>query len=272
MYSRDEVCNVILNFYRHMIRHPYVEDDALAIPPPEGWSHSTIPTGKDTTVIDLLHHLPYLRRSNPSSGYLLIHPATIPICYLDDDDTQYQEQICPLPAHCVYLARRADYLGRDLIIDTSNGAVTEFALDNYRISQSEYEALPEAEKWRAHPTVPLPELLGRWIRMYESLEWMSVPNPIGQPETGRFYHREDEEVYRDVNYEGGSELDREQGRAMRFYGEHVKNIYRVYVHHGWPGRFDKERCRDELLQVEKAKDVEQRRIMDEMNPDAELFD
>ncbi|KAI0976970.1 hypothetical protein F4678DRAFT_130148 [Xylaria arbuscula] len=272
MYSREDICSVILNFYRHIIRHPYLDDDALIVPPPQGWSHITTSAGKDATAIDLIHHLPYLRRSNLSSGHLLIYPGTIPICYLDDDDTQYQEQIYHLPVHCVYLARRADYLGRDLILDTSNGTVTEFALDNFSISQDEYEALPKVERWHVHPTVPLPELLGNWIRMYESLEWMSVPNPIGQPETGRFYRRDDEAVYRDVDYEGGSELDREQGRAMRWYAEHAKNIYDVYIRHGWPDHFDKGRCRGELLRLEKAKDVEERRIMDENNPDAELFD
>ncbi|KAI0432397.1 hypothetical protein F5Y09DRAFT_149316 [Xylaria sp. FL1042] len=271
MYSRDEICSEILKFYRHIIRHPYLDDDALTIPPAEGWSTINNTAGKGATVVDLLRHLPYLRPSSPWSGKLLIYPGTIPICYRDDE-TSYKEQMYPLPAHCVYLARRADYLGSDLILDTSNGAVTEFSLDNALIPEDEYERLPEAEKWRAHPTVPLAELLGKWTLMYEELDWMVVPNPIGQPETGRFYRRPDDTDFNGVDYEGGSELDRAQRDTRKRQQRHAANVYDAYIRHGWPDCFDKERCRAELLVLEKAKDAEDRRIMDENNPDAASFE
>lgn len=45
----------------------------------------------------------------------------------------------------------------------------------------------------------------------------------------------------------------------------------MYLRHGWPDYFDKERCRSELLQLEKRKDVDDRRLMDEVNLDAALF-
>ncbi|KAI0798291.1 hypothetical protein GGR55DRAFT_684788 [Xylaria sp. FL0064] len=271
MYSRAEICSEILEFYSHIIRHPYLDDDALIIPPAEGWSTIYNTAGKDATVVDLLRHLPYLHRSSPSTGQLLIYPGTIPICHRDSE-APYQEQMYPLPAHCVYLARRADYLGRDLILDTSNGTVTEFSYDNPLLPEDEYEMLPEAERWRAHPTVPIPELLCKWTRMYEELDWMVVPNPIGQPETGRFYKRPDDADFNNVDYEGGSELDMAQGEARRRKQEHAAKVYDAYIRHGWPNRFDKERCRAELLVLEKAKDAEDRRIMDENNPDAALFE
>ncbi|KAI1748615.1 hypothetical protein F4782DRAFT_516771 [Xylaria castorea] len=271
MYSRDEIYNKILRFYRQIIRHPYLDDDTLIIPPPQGWSSINNTAGKDETVVDLLRHLPYLRPNNPLSGHLLIYPGTIPICYLDGEG-QYQEDIYPLPAPCVYLARRADYLGRDLILDTSNGAVTEFSSDNITIPYDEYEMLPGAERWRAHRTLPLAELLDEWTRMYEGLEWMVVPNTIARPEMGRFYSRSDDTSLDDVNFEGGSELDREQGNAIRREREHAAKVYDMYIRHGWPDRFDKERCRVELLELERAKDSEERQLMDEMNPDAGLFD
>ncbi|KAH8160822.1 hypothetical protein CIB48_g7424 [Xylaria polymorpha] len=221
--------------------------------------------------MDLLVHLPYLRPNNPSSGKLLIYPGTVPVCY-PDGDGQYPEELYPLPAHCVYLARRADYLGRDLILDTSNGAVTEFSSGNLSVPYDEYEALPEAEKWRAHRTLPLAELLGTWTRMYEELTWMIVPNPIAQPEIGRFYNRSDDTGHDDVNYEGGSELDREQRDAIRRDREHAAKVYDAYIRHGWPDVFDKQRCRVELLELEREKDAEDSRRMDEGNPDAALFD
>lgn len=220
MYSRDEICHAVLKFYHQILRHPYLDDDILIIPPPQGWSSINTTAGKDETVVDLLRHLPYLSRSSPSSGQLLIYPGTIPICYQGREE-QHREQEYPLPAHCVYLARREDYLGRDLILDTSNGAVTEFASDNTSVPYDEYEALPEAEKWRAHRTVPLTELLDAWIRMYEKLGLVVAPNPIGQPVAGRFYSRPDDTTHGDVDYEGGSELDREQGNTVRREREHA---------------------------------------------------
>ncbi|KAI8946202.1 hypothetical protein F4801DRAFT_77634 [Xylaria longipes] len=271
MYSRDEICNAVLKFYRQILRHPYLDDDTLTIPPPQGWSSINNTAGKDETVIDLLRHLPYLSRNSPSSGQLLIYPGTIPICYQGREE-QHREQEYPLPPHCVYLARREDYLGRDLILDTSNGAVTEFASDNTSVPYDEYEALPDAEKWRVHRTVPLTELLDVWTRMYEELRCMVAPNPIGQPVTGRFYSRSDDTTHGDVDYEGGSELDREQGNTMRREREHAAKVYNAYIRHGWPDHFDKERCRIELLDLERAKDAEEKRLMDENNPDAALFD
>ncbi|KAI0869833.1 hypothetical protein GGS24DRAFT_137694 [Hypoxylon argillaceum] len=276
MYSRDEICSKIQQFYRQIIRLPYLNDDdgTLIIPPPEGWSSINTTAGKTEIAVDLLRHLPYLR-PNPTNpfpaGHLLIYPGTVQICYLDSD-SEYQEDLYPLPAHCVYLARRADYLGRDLILDTRSGAVTEFASDNITVPYDAYEKLPEAERWRAHRTLPLVELLDGWIRMYEELEWMVVPNPIARPELGRFYHRAENPGLDDVDFEGGIELYREQGKVIREQREHAARVYEVYIRHGWPGCFDKERCRAELLELERAKDALERRLMDEMNPDAELFD
>ncbi|KAI1741598.1 hypothetical protein F4680DRAFT_415955 [Xylaria scruposa] len=221
MYSRDEICNSVLRFYRQILRHPYLDDDdILIIPPPEGWRSVNKTAGKDETVVDLLRHLPYLHPKNPLPGYLLIFPGTVPICYLDSEGWS-QEDMYPLPAHCVYLARRADYLGRDLILDTSNGAVTEFASGNITSSYDEYELLPEVERWHAHRTLPLAELLDEWSRMYEELVWMFVPNPIARPDMVRFYNRSDNPGLDDVDFEGGSELDRELGKTIKREREHA---------------------------------------------------
>lgn len=220
MYSRDEICDAVSKFYHQILCHPYLDDNALIIPPPQGWSSINNAAGKDETVIDLLRHLPYLSRNSSSSGQLLIYPGVISICY-QGREQQHREPEYPLPAHCIYLARREDYLGRDLILDTRNGAVTEFASDTVLVPYDEYEALPEAEKWHAHRTVPLTELLDAWTRKYDELGFVVVPNPIGQPVTGKFYNRSDDTSYGNVDYEGGNELDREQGNTIRREREHV---------------------------------------------------
>ncbi|KAI1501197.1 hypothetical protein F5X99DRAFT_211344 [Biscogniauxia marginata] len=138
MYSRSETVNAVLRFYREIIRHPYLNNSTLIIPPPNGWNSINIQGGNET-VLDLLRHLSYLRPESPSEQ-LLVHWETIPVCYADNPNTQ---EIHPLPAHCVYLTHSVD---RE-------------------------------------------ELLDSWTRRYAKLVWMSVPNPIGVPMTGRFYSR-----------------------------------------------------------------------------------
>ncbi|KIN06920.1 hypothetical protein OIDMADRAFT_46837 [Oidiodendron maius Zn] len=98
MYSRDEIINAILRFYQTIIRHPYLNNSTLVVPPVNGWTSINI--GKNRTVLDLLCYLPYLRLENPSEE-LIIHWETIPICYLDKQDKRL---LYPLPAHCIYLA------------------------------------------------------------------------------------------------------------------------------------------------------------------------
>lgn len=138
---------------------------------------------------------------------------------------------------------------------------------------------------------------------------MLVPSPIGQPATGRFYSRaelkaEEEELMRQGNFQAWetrhdpgsdineSELDREQRKARERERKHaavgfslrlsrvdsakadliLKDVYNMYLRHGWPDSFDKERCRAEVMELEKSKDEDERRRMEEANPDAALFD
>ncbi|KAI1141795.1 hypothetical protein F5Y05DRAFT_273875 [Hypoxylon sp. FL0543] len=289
MYSRDETVNAVLRFYQEVIRHPYLNDDALIVPPPNGRNSINI-QGKNETVLDLLRHLPYLR---PESQYerVLIHWETAPVCYADNQNNQ---EIYSLPDHCIYLTHSVDREGTSLILDTNEGTITEYTHtgSHITVSDEEYEALPDAEKWRAHRTSPITELLDSWTRRYEKLVWMLVPDPIGQPATGRFYNRaetdaEELELLREGQlkpwchrddtrppHDGGdeSELDKEQPEARRRQRKHVADVFNTYIRHGWPDNFDKERCRVELLKLEKMKWAEDRRLMDEANPDAALFD
>ncbi|KAI1101395.1 hypothetical protein F4804DRAFT_11893 [Jackrogersella minutella] len=292
MYSQDETISAVLRFYQEVIRHPYLNDDALIIPSPSGWDSINI-QGKTETVLELLRHLPYLR-AEKRFDELIIHWETVPICYPHHQD--YHE-IYPLPAHCVYLAHSFDREGPSLILDTNEGTLTEFYRtgSHITINDEDYEALPEPDKWKAHRTSPITEFLDTWARRYEKLVWMLAPNPSGRPMTGRFYSRakssaEEEELGRqgqlepwplpedihpddddDAN-ENENELDREQREERIRHRRHVADVYNIYLRYGWPNHFDKERCRVELLELEKMRDAYDKRRMDEANPDAELFD
>lgn len=57
------------------------------------------------------------------------------------------------------------YSARRLILDISAGTITEFSHTGWShlitIPHNEYEALLEADKWKAHPTLPTAELAER---------------------------------------------------------------------------------------------------------------
>lgn len=71
-YSRDEVVREVTSFYEFLVSL-YLPPDALKYPPPEGWpgiTHERIAfQGKDETVVDLLKHLPYIRRDRALEPY-----------------------------------------------------------------------------------------------------------------------------------------------------------------------------------------------------------
>jgi hypothetical protein len=135
MYSRDETVKAITAFYQHLIKHPYLPESALLIPPPSGWDtiddKALRTIGKTDTVIDLLRHLPYLCGKN--DGWT-INYETVPVDFTIES-TALIETIpeFPIPGHCVYIT---DGLGREgyrLIIDTEKGVLPDLpALEPHR--------------------------------------------------------------------------------------------------------------------------------------------
>jgi hypothetical protein len=234
MYSRDEAVAAVLKLYQEILRHPYLDNSALIVPPPIGWDNIAI-EGKNETVVDLLRHLPYLR---PETDFeqLIIEYETIPICYPGNET---DEGIYPLPAYCVYLTESLDDLGTSLILDTNEGTITEFThSDSYlTLPWDEYDVMPDAEKWKGHYTAPITEFLDAWTRRYKNLVWMLVPNPRRQPTTGRFYSRADSKPQEEKLLEQGpsepwyqndtsshedeSDLDREQREELERRHRHV---------------------------------------------------
>ncbi|KAI8959163.1 hypothetical protein F5Y11DRAFT_362083 [Daldinia sp. FL1419] len=286
MYVRDEIINAILRLYQQVIRHPYLDEISLLVPPLGGWSLISV-QGKTETVLDLLRHLPYLC-SRKQYDRLLINWETVPICYIHDEG---HHEAYSLPVHCVYLARGVDREGTSLILDTEQATITEYCHTGtyITVSKEEYEALSEADKWKAHRTSPIAEFFDAWTRRYEKLVWMLTPNPIGQPTTGRFYSRaetsaeedrllqEDQlKLWRfrdDINPpDSANALDKARYEARIDMRRHVEDVYNTYLRYGWPRHFDKDGCRSQLLRLEKTKDAEDRRKMDDINPDAHLFD
>jgi hypothetical protein len=123
MYSRDETVKAILALYQQLIKHPYLDESALLIPPPSGWTTidetALRAIGKTDTVIDLLRHLPYL--SGKDDGYT-INYETVPIDFtIDSTGLINTIPEYPLPGHCIYITDGIGREGYRLIIDTEKG-------------------------------------------------------------------------------------------------------------------------------------------------------
>jgi hypothetical protein len=113
------------------------------------------------------------------------------------------------------------------------GTITAYSISGYHITMDKisYKELATPEKWTAHFTAPVAEFFDAWIRKFETLVWMLVPDP--RSTEGRFYSRADREREEDelcerglvdwnpnteIEYTGDDMMDDEvnrQGRRLR---------------------------------------------------------
>jgi hypothetical protein len=126
MSSCSEILDAVLAFYQQVIRHPYLDDAALKIPPTYGWDSMGLAdlrnSGKSEVVIELLRHLPYLE-SIGQYERLLVQYETVPIDWTQRSYVA-MEQVNPLPSHCVYLTEGVDREGYSLILNVEEGVYT----------------------------------------------------------------------------------------------------------------------------------------------------
>lgn len=121
MYSQHGTVEAILAFYQQLIKHPYLDESALKIPPASGWdtvdAEALRALGKTDAVIDLLRHLPYL--DGRGDGYLIAY-ETIPVDFTRTS-TAMTEEVYPIPGHCIYLTEGLGREGYRLILHTERG-------------------------------------------------------------------------------------------------------------------------------------------------------
>lgn len=130
-YSPGEVIAAIQDFYELLIKLPYIEPNALVLPPTEGWSgvnaQQLRDRGKTEEVIDLLRHLPYLRAPAPGKRWM-IGPDTIVITYCDGEVyDEINDSLQPVPGHCIWLTDYESRDGTSLLFDTHTGAYMSLA-------------------------------------------------------------------------------------------------------------------------------------------------
>ncbi|KAI1456395.1 hypothetical protein F4805DRAFT_432705 [Annulohypoxylon moriforme] len=182
-YSRAEIITSIHRFYSAAIKPPYIDIDALVLPPEDGWSgvreDELRKRGKTDEVIALLRHLPYLRNPSCKEKWML-SPDTLEIAYCDGDVyDELMDELQPTPPHCIWLTKHDSRDGVDLLLDTHTGTITEWSMLTRRlmIPYEEYEKLEKEDKWMGHPTFPAKDFFQLWQARWEKLVWLPISNP-----------------------------------------------------------------------------------------------
>lgn len=90
-FDRDTTVQCLKRHYDLLVRLAYLPAAVVQNPPPEGWSDDQLAVdilralGRSETVIDLLRHLPYLRRDVHDERWE-VYPETRSISYLTGVD------------------------------------------------------------------------------------------------------------------------------------------------------------------------------------------
>lgn len=127
--TRDKLKSGLTQFYTLLTKAPYIDSSSVLHPPPGQKWHNICEEelhkrGKNAEIIEILHHLPYLKYSDSEhTERCMIGPHSHAITYCEGDI--YSEEldvIQPTPAHCIWLASPAESEdGIGLILDIKNG-------------------------------------------------------------------------------------------------------------------------------------------------------
>ncbi|KAJ8132151.1 hypothetical protein O1611_g1473 [Lasiodiplodia mahajangana] len=222
-----KIIAAIHEFYCTIVRLPYIDADALVLPPLGGWSGVNADElrkrGKTEEVIQLLRYLPYLRNPSQYRKWML-SPDTLTISYCDGEMYgALMDELQPTPAHCIWLTAHDSRDGIDLLFDTHTGTSTIFSLQGRRAvyTCAEYEQMEKADRWMCYPTMPVADFFKLWQARWEKLVWIPVYNPRGGPATATWWYRaipgSDEEEYilvSDEEYEATDDEDDTSGSSI----------------------------------------------------------
>ncbi|KAI1383414.1 uncharacterized protein F4822DRAFT_440513 [Hypoxylon trugodes] len=182
-YPRNEMIAAVHEFYAAIIKPPYIDPNALILPPAGGWlgvnEDELRKRGKTDEVIDLLRHLPYL-----VTGELETHGCCRPIpvrlrtamvsCTIIGSMRYSPRRLIVYGLHMRWHRFAARYSHR-------YHHITEWAMlgQGCMIGYEKYEQLPVANKWMAFRTYPTPDLFRLWRAKWEKLLWLPIPSSSG---------------------------------------------------------------------------------------------
>jgi len=141
VYPRDEFISELTSFYEFLVKL-HLPSSAIKYPPPGGWPDITPQylafLKKNETVIDLIQHMPFIRRDDEFDPYQ-IYEKTSAVDYNGQDFKKQitvvskpspdiadpMEEATSVPSHVVTLAQTSG--GRDgyyILLDTERGTIT----------------------------------------------------------------------------------------------------------------------------------------------------
>ncbi|KAF2649565.1 hypothetical protein K491DRAFT_668733 [Lophiostoma macrostomum CBS 122681] len=229
-----ELATALRDFYHFLAKLPWVEPDDILEPPEQGWPNINTENfrafKKNSAVIELLKHLPYIRMDGPNDEYEFAwrtSPCDYRRKYFHDMGPEIDCWEIPdmtgrdftIPEWVVALFH-GKVLGQFIMLDTTDGTVMRY--EPQWIRDPVFQAA-DPRAWRnecANPgkTERLSNVLDEWKEEYASLRWIRVPGPFGT----RIWGEED--------------------------GDQYEELRQLMIRHGWPDDFDREGCKKAMLE------------------------
>lgn len=210
-YNREEVLTAVTAFYQ-LLQRMYLPNGSIKYPPASGWLwpvSTTFSPPKTDNVVDIMKHLPYLRR-NYGQEALHIYEKTEAVDYsslegFEKDGDAYkldpEPRVTTLPAHVLMMGFAKGRDGHYVYLDTERGTWTlcDFQIgpkdqtDLSEVSSIESEIEQEVnkpqdledlenvvtttdefghectEKWREYPTYTTAEFFEKLTREFTEL-------------------------------------------------------------------------------------------------------
>lgn len=244
-YSQDATVAAITSFYE-IVKLAHADTyNELVYPPPGGWPDITHElfrkTGRNSTVIELLRHLPYftddaapcIMEQTNTINYIdhnyLNNLRSVPEKESSDNENSSGDEIGPHMVHLTTCRRDGYYI----VLDTKRGAAIWWSRNLDWPGDMQWGDLPCTNKdhdqkapdaWKCMPTYKIETFFNMCCQKYIDMEWLPELGEIGM---GEVYGADGEP------------------------GEERKQIMRNC---GWPSRtWDKERAAREM--TERADDL-----------------
>ncbi|KAH8650611.1 hypothetical protein BGZ60DRAFT_569495 [Tricladium varicosporioides] len=227
-YSHESTIHAITSYYT-FLTNLYLPPSTIIYPPPQGWPsitpESLAPLNKNSTVLQLLQHLPYFAQLGGDK--VVLAQGTWPVPYYDPNfQTQIQNAAqreylvepvyeTTLPEYAVCLAKGTRD-GYYIILDTSRGVIVwgkpAEPWGNKSNDLTPNDIDPEGpERWKRSATFEVPDFFEMLKGKFRRMEW--IPHPSGATDVYEVDEQVEESescgvlkgIFRDAGWPGDGE-------------------------------------------------------------------
>ncbi|KAK5096385.1 hypothetical protein LTS08_007641 [Lithohypha guttulata] len=211
------------------MRDLYVPDDAILVPPEDGWPQITTETftilGKSDIVVNALKHMTYIEDKCTPFQYEIL-PETV-MCDWRESSTIHQLKAGKVDAVRIITERAP--MSADVVGLTIGGRECAWILLDCRYGILEWKDSPE--KSRAGP-------------MVKDVGLFKVPEDCGWVDSsveGTWIVEDFLEHIKD-KFRTMKQLPRDAHKLIAYGDKDMDDVKAVYREHGWPDEFRKEEC------------------------------